>query len=216
MSKKLKGKAKQAARKKQQKTKTKAKQSGSKIYDKLAKDSSANKKLNLARYFWYLRPFENNEHRVDILKDLIMPLFNNIDHLNALVKNAKNGMLTGIGGFAFQVGSIYRQFDRIDIGPDSGCDVDTMLDIFAEFLQADNPKLAPYMIAIDGKACLHWGYIGAKGNISIKLAKFPESNKTFTFVTAVKAETCNIKDYSQLDLEPEELIKKFMEEAVEA
>jgi hypothetical protein len=211
MSKKLNGKAKQAARKK-----TKAKQSGSRIYDKLAKDSSANEKLDLHNYFWDLGDGDEvSKHRVDIVKGFLGAQLNNIDNLNTLVKNAKNYKTLGIGGFAFQIGSIFKQFNDIHIGPTSGCDVDTMLDIFAEFLQADNPMLAPCMTGMsDGTISQAWGYIGAKGNLAIKWAEFGEENcpdKTLTFITAIKAETCNTRDYSQRDdMTLEEFAKGFM------
>lgn len=173
-----------------------AKQRGT--YAERVAQAQQNQKVDLNNYFWNLGDGEAvDKHRVDIVKGLLNVQINNIDNLDILVKNAKNKKTSCQAGFAFQMGTLFKQFAEFHIGPESNCDVDTMLDIFTEFLQAENPKLSPVMTMNNGAISQGWGYIGSKGNLSIRWAKFPESNKTVTFVSTVKADTCNTLDMSE-------------------
>jgi len=182
-------------------------------YAERVAQAQKNQKVDLNNYFWNLGDGEAvDKHRVDIVKGLLNVHINNIDNLNILVKNAKNKKTSGQNGFAFQVGTLFKQFAEFHVGPESNCDVDTMLDIFTEFLQAENPKLSPCMTMNDGVISQGWGYIGSKGNLSIRWAKFPESNKQVTFVSTVKAETCNTVDMSEADITPDEFAKKCVSE----
>jgi hypothetical protein len=172
-----------------------AKQRQAEIKELKAKNPNKQTGDDLNNYMYSLGDGEAvDAHRLDLVKGLIRSTLENSENRSLLVTNSLKGKTSSQSGFGFCLGNIYKQFNEIHLGQFSGCDTDTMLATFQEFLDDENACLDP-CISFEGKTMSKgWGWVGTKGTLSIKW--FKPAGETLTMVGVVSNATL---DYTKMD-----------------
>ena len=130
----------------------------------------------------------------DVLKGLLNTTIKNPESFAHLIKHAKIKKTSEQPCASIQIGDHFHQFDPIHFGPAEGCDADTMIAIFNEFLDDKDAKLYPTMMfsKTDNKMGIGVGYMGKLGNVSV--GYITNNGITRSFVSAIKSSTCMTHD----------------------
>jgi len=136
-------------------------------------------------------------HRLELIKGLIKTTLNDQENRNLLIKNARNKKTSSQTGFSFCLGDLYKKFNEIHLGPYSGCDVETMLLTFQEFLNDENARLEPCISFERNNISQGWGWAGSRGTLAIKW--FKPAGQMLTMIGVMSNDT--LESVSMADFE---------------
>jgi hypothetical protein len=152
------------------------------------KADNPKKAIDLNDYMYSLGDGEAvSAHRTDLIKGLIRSSIENTENRSLLIANSRKGKTSSQMNFGFCLGNMYKQFNEVHLGQFIGCDTDTLLATFQEFLDDETAELQP-CISFSGKTMSRgWGWTGTKGTVTVKW--FKPAGETLTMVGVVSNDT---------------------------